>query len=664
MNWPNYPRVQLPQFEQQAKDRYYASYNRNFSSLNSNYILPRAISGESSKDFFDKFKVWAVETRNVYIYGPDESGEMKKKFPDLEEWRKMSVKDLKKILGQISERKSGNKAELYQRIMDWLYVGNLTNNLQLPLSQLRSLIPVFGVNSIAISLSDEQIRNIISQSYLQKDDIEVCVESWSIHNLSWDYSTKNQEWKLRFLANGNLDLNNQYVEQFANKIIKLKSWDGTSELAKDDLRKGKHYFTNLGADFQTQEIWEETCRKILLSSNQRLSLKKCEELLGEIPSPVEWAEYLEQDLFWWEQSDYPYYKNYLHGSGIKENSGDGIRPWARMMCLFGNPSIPESFLRKHWKTVNQTLDYLPDSKSQFLLFQDEGAFPSAQLGNQYELPNNPFTRAMHEGSISLNPFITLANNSNLSSDFLEEIIQSPFITELEPTGIGNGIERGKTFFLAKVMDNNQFLSAEFLRKHIYSNSDIHINGFMEKEFTQRVLAQYHLDANLLTQLKAKSDNQSLKIQMPKWSKTISPTGGWEANTKLDDWGAELEDYVAYNPNPETIAYLLSASKVKQSFITNITNYVFIAGDSARYNIARNPSLPVLDIWDVEPVSDRSDWFTIFDEDDIAKNGGLTLPFIINRFTSLARHGNYLFSNPAIFPATPPSWKSGLFNWRF
>ena len=30
MAWPNYPRVQLPQFEQEAKERYYASYNRNF----------------------------------------------------------------------------------------------------------------------------------------------------------------------------------------------------------------------------------------------------------------------------------------------------------------------------------------------------------------------------------------------------------------------------------------------------------------------------------------------------------------------------------------------------------------------------------------------------------------------------------------------------------
>ena len=128
MAWPNYPRVQLPQFEQQAKERYYASYNRNFKKLNDNYILPRAISGESSEDFFDKFKEWAVEMRNVYIYGPDESGELKKKFPDLEEWRKMSVKDLKKILGQINEPKSGKKAELYQRIMKWLYVGSLTNN--------------------------------------------------------------------------------------------------------------------------------------------------------------------------------------------------------------------------------------------------------------------------------------------------------------------------------------------------------------------------------------------------------------------------------------------------------------------------------------------------------------------------------------------------------
>ena len=108
---------------------------------------------------------------------------------------------------------------------------------------------------------------------------------------------------------------------------------------------------------------------------------------------------------------------------------------------------------------------------------------------------------MHEGRITLNPFITLANNPNLSSDFLEQLIQSPFISELYATGIGNGIGRGKTNFLAQALDNNQFISAEFLRKHIYGNSDIHIEGFMEREFIDRVLTQYHLDANLLISLK-------------------------------------------------------------------------------------------------------------------------------------------------------------------
>ena len=68
MDWPNYPRFRLPQFEQEAKERYYASYNRNFNEVNNTYILPRAISGESSEDFFDKFKEWAVEKRNVYIW--------------------------------------------------------------------------------------------------------------------------------------------------------------------------------------------------------------------------------------------------------------------------------------------------------------------------------------------------------------------------------------------------------------------------------------------------------------------------------------------------------------------------------------------------------------------------------------------------------------------
>ena len=657
MNWPNYPRVQLPQFEQQAKERYYASYNRNFSSLNSNYILPKAISGESSKDFFDKFKAWAVEEKNVYIWvSENQDGVGRKKFPDLEEWRKMSVKDLKKILAQIGYSKSGRKVELYQRIMDYLNVGSLTDNLQLPLSQLRSLIPVFRVKSQDVCLNDISIRNIISQSYLQKEDLNAWIQHLvAVGQNKW--KTDNQG-KLIFLGNGNLDLNDSFTEQFINKIIKVQTLNG--EPIQLPLNR---YFADrdTDSDFQTQEIWEETCRKILLSCNQRLSLKKCEELLGEIPPPEVWGVQLAQELQGFtEKSQY----------STRLCEGKKIKLWVRMMCLFSNPSIPESYLRKHWKTVEKVMNVLTMRMSfavieDIFLGQVINAFGDGIGDNADYLPKTPFTRAMHEGSISLNPFITLANNPNLSSDFLEQLIQSGtkpgvqgtqgFINYLKPTGVGNGIERGKTFFLAQALDNNQFISAEFLRKHIYGNSDIHINGFMEQEFTQRVLAQYHLDANLLTQLKAKSNNESLKIQMPKWSKTISPTGGWEANTKLDDWGAELEDYVAYNPNPETIAYLLSASKVNQ---------VYISGSSARYVIARNPSLPILSIWDVEPVFDSpEDWFTIFDEDDIAQNGGLNLSFIISRFALLG-HENYLFSNPAIFPATPPSWKSGLFNWRF
>ena len=639
MAWPNYPRVQLPQFEQEAKERYYASYNRNFKELNANYILPRAISGESSEDFFDNFKEWAVETRNVYIYGPDESGELKKKFPDLEDWRKMSVKDLKKILGQINEPKSGKKAELYQRIMDWLYVGGLTDNLQLPLSQLRSLIPVFRVKYQDVCLSNQQIKDITAQSYFQKEDLE----AWITHHESASsWVRQGESWKLIFLGNGNLDLNDSFIEQFINNIIKVQTLDG------DAIGAGKIiYFKDrdTDSDFQTQEIWEETCRKILLSCNQRLSLKKCEELLGEIPSPEVWGVRLAQDLRGF--TDLSQYSTRLY---MTEN----IKLWVRMMCLFSNPSIPESYLRKHWKTVEKVI-LSAAGNTDILLREAINAFGDGTLQSYEYIPKTPFTRAMHEGSSTLNPFIALVNNPNLSSDFLEELIQSPFISSLFPTGIGNGIERGKTNFLAQALDNNQFISAEFLRKHIYGNSDIHIDGFMEREFLDRVLAQYHLDANLLTRLKDKSDSSGLNMEMPKWSKTISPMGGWEANNTTLVEGNTFEEFVAMNPNPEILAYLLSDSKVNQPFII---------GSSPRYCIARNPSLSVLDIWDVKPVSDRGDWFTIFDEDDIAQNGGLTLPFIINRFTSLGRHGNYLFINPAIFPATSPSWKSGLFNWRF
>ena len=643
MDWPNYPRFRLPQFEQEAKERYYASYNRNFKEVNNNYILPRAISGESSEDFFDKFKEWAVEKRNVYIWvSENQDGVGRKKFPDLEEWRKMSVKDLKKILGQIDEPKSGKKAQLYQRIMDWLYVGSLAGNIQLPLSQLRSLIPVFRVKYQDVCLTNQQIRDIISQSYLQKEDLNAWIQHLvALGSRSMEYWQTDNQGKLIFLGNGNLDLNDSFTEQFINKIIKVQTLNGepipTNIYFKD---------RDADSDFQTQEIWEETCRKVLLSCNQRLSLKKCEELLGEIPRPEVWGVQLAQELRGFtEKSQY----------STRLYEGKNIKLWVRMMCLFSNPSIPESYLRKHWKTVEQVI-LSAAGNTDILLRETINAFGDGTLPSYEYIPKTPFTRAMHEGSITLNPFITLANNPNLSSDFLEQLIQSPFISSLFPTGIGNGIERGKTNFLAQALDNNQFISAEFLRKHIYGNSAIHIEGFMEGEFIDRILAQYHLDANLLTRLKAKSGNDGLKMEMPKWSKTISPMGGWEANnTTLHSEGHTFEEFVALNPNPEILAYLLSDSKVNPPFIT---------GSSPRYFIARTPSLPVLDIWDVKPVSDRGDWFTIFDEDDIARNGGLTLPFVISRFTSLARHGNYLFMNPAIFPATSPSWKSGLFNWRF
>jgi len=643
VEWPNYPPVRLPQFEQEAKDRYYASYNRDFKG--DNYILPRAISGESSEDFFDKFKEWAVERKNVYIFGGGE-GEMKKKFPDLEDWRKMSVKDLKKILDRISEPKSGKKAELYQRIMDYLQVGGLTDNLQLPLSQLRSLIPVFRVKYQDVCLNDMSIRNIISQSYLQKEDLNAWIQHLvAVGQNKW--KTDNQG-KLIFLGNGNLDLNDSFTEQFINKIIKVQTLNG-------EPIPTNRYFADRDADsdFQTQEIWEEACRKILLSCNQRLSLKKCEELLGEIPRPEVWGVQLAQELRGFtEKSRY----------STRLYEGKNIKLWVRMMCLFSNPSIPESYLRKHWKTVEQVILSASREENAGILFagillgETINVFGDGTLADDDYIPKTPFTRAMHDRNITMNPFVTLAQNPNLSSDFLEQLIQFPFISYLNPTGIGNGIKRGKTNFLAQALDNNQFISAEFLRKHIYGNSDIHIEGFMEREFIDRVLTQYHLDANLLTRLKVKSDDGSnFDMEMPKWSKTISPTGGWEANNTTTVEGNNFENFVAMNPNPENIAYLLSDSKVNQPFIT---------GSSPKYIIARNPSLSVLDIWDVKPVSDRGDWFTIFDEDDIAQNGGLTLPFIINRFTPLARHASYLFQSPAIFPTTSPSWKSGLFNWRF
>jgi len=490
MAWPNYPRVQLPQFEQEAKDRYYASYNRDFKG--DNYILPRAISGESSEDFFDKFKEWAVEDRDVFIwdysnYATDESGD--RKFPDLEDWRKMTVTDLKKILDRIGESKSGKKAELYQRIMDYLYVGSLTNNLQLPLSQLRSLIPVFRVKYQDVCLSKQQIKDITAQSYFQKEDLN----AWITHLVAEGqnrWNTRNHR-KLIFLGNGNLDLNDSTIEQFINNIIKVQSLDG-----EPIPTKLFSYFLDRDEDseFQTREIWEETCRKILLSCNQRLSLKKCEELLGEIPSPEVWGVRLAQDL-----------------RGFKDTSQysprlfmtESIKLWVRMMCLFSNPSIPESYLRKHWKTVEIVI-LSAAGNTDILLRETINAFGDGTLADYDYIPKTPFTRAMHEGRITLNPFITLANNPNLSSDFLEQLIQSPFISELDATGIGNGIGRGKTNFLAQALDNNQFISAEFLRKHIYGNSDIHIEGFMEREFIDRVLTQYHLDANLLISLKLKS----------------------------------------------------------------------------------------------------------------------------------------------------------------
>lgn len=638
VEWPNYPRFRLPQFEQEAKDRYYASYNRNFKELNDNYILPRDFVGESSEDFFDKFKEWAVETRNVYIYATDESGDRKKKFPDLEDWRKMSVKDLKKILDRIGESKSGKKAELYQRIMDYLQVGGLTDNLQLPLSQLRSLIPVFRVKYQDVCLSKQQIKDITAQSYLQKEDLNAWITH---HKTTSSWIRQGESWKLIFLGNGNLDLTDSTIEQFINNIIKVQTLDGDS-LAPSKIR----YFKDRDEDseFQTQEIWEETCRKILLSCNQRLSLKKCEELLGEIPSPEVWGVRLAQDLRGFKESSQYSTRMYLT---------ENIKLWVRMMCLFSNPSIPESYLRKHWKTVEKVI-LSAAGNTDILLREAINVFGDGTLQSYESIPKTPFTRPMHDRSITMNPFVTLVKNPNLSSDFLEQLIQSPFISSLKPTGIGNGIATGKTNFLGQALENNQFISADFLRKHIYGNSDIHIEGFMEREFIDRVLTQYHLDANLLTRLKVKSSGDGLTMEMPKWSKTISPTGGWEANNTTPVEG-DVEDFVAMNPNPENIAYLLSDSKVNQPFLL---------GSSPKYTISRNPSLSVLDIWDVKPVSDRGDWFTIFDEDDIAQNGGLTLPFIINRFTPLARHANYLFQSPAIFPNTSPSWKSGLFNWRF
>ena len=588
MNWPNYPRFQLPQFEQEAKDRYYSSYNRNFKELNDNYILPRDFLGESSEDFFDKFKEWAMETKGVYIFATDESGVLQKKFPDLEDWRKMSVKDLKKILDRISESKSGKKAELYQRIMDYLKVGSFTDNLQLPLSQLRSLIPVFRGKYQDICLSKQQIKDITAQSYFQKEDLEAWITH---HETASSWVRQGESWKLIFLGNGNLDLTDSTIEQFINNIIKVQSLDG--EPIPTNI-----YFNDTDSEFQTQEIWEETCRKILLSCNQRLSLKKCEELLGEIPSPELWGVQLAQELQGF--ADTSQYSTRLY---MTEN----IKLWVRMMCLFSNPSIPESYLRKHWKTVEKVMRRSWPQSKEIILKRNNNVFGDGILQNYNYIPKTPFTRPMHDGSISLNPFITLANNPNLSSDFLEQLIQSPFISELYPTGIGNGIETGKTFFLSLALDNNQFISADFLRKHIYSNSDIHIDGgFMEKDFTRRVLAQYHLDTNLLTRLKQTLGIEVLNLQMPKWSKTISPMGGWDVSTPVNEkhkLDGEFESLVAMNPNPEILSYLLRDSKVKQ---------VYIEGSSPRYCIARNPSLSVLDIWDVKPVSDNGDWFTLFD----------------------------------------------------
>ena len=294
------------------------------------------------KTFLISLKSGRWKTRNVFIwdysnYATDESGDRKKKFPDLEDWRKMTVTDLKKILDRIGESKSGKKAELYQRIMDYLYVGSLTNNLQLPLSQLRSLIPVFRVKYQDVCLSKQQIKDITAQSYFQKEDLN----AWITHLVAEGqnrWNTRNHR-KLIFLGNGNLDLNDSTIEQFINNIIKVQSLDG-----EPIPTKLFSYFLDRDEDseFQTREIWEETCRKILLSCNQRLSLKKCEELLGEIPSPEVWGVRLAQDL-----------------RGFKDTSQysprlfmtESIKLWVRMMCLFSNPSIPESYLRKHWKTV-------------------------------------------------------------------------------------------------------------------------------------------------------------------------------------------------------------------------------------------------------------------------------------------------------------------------
>ncbi len=657
MNWPNYPRFRLPQFEQEAKERYYASYNRNYDTFDLNYILPTAISGESSEDFFDSFKEWAIK-QGVYIYGDPVlvggllSLQASKKFPDLEEWRKMSVKDLKKILERMNKSKSGRKIELYRRIMNGLYLGEsdgLSSNLQLPLGQLRNLIPVGGMNDKDLSLSNAVIDNMMIRCYLKKDDIV-----WGITHLLkyWDRAESCQEWKLRFLTNGNLDLNNLDIEQFANKIIKLKTWEGTSHIKLNN-PQDLPYFTHLGSGFQTQEIWEETCRKLLLACNQRLSLKKCEELLGELPSSDDWGKYLDDDLRAMDMSDYSSYNYYLHG-GFKGSEGIGIRAWVRMMCLFSNPSIPESFLRKHWKTVNQTLSELfwhGGENKEHLLSKVESVFPSRFSD---ELPKTPFTDSIIKNHISLNPFITLARNPNLSSDFLEEILQSEHLASLPKSG--DETETSKNYFLAHVMDSNHFLSKEFLHNHIYSNSDIYYDGFLDMDFLKPLLSQYHITSNIFTNLDFIDDDFKLKIY--KWSKTISPTGGWDTTDYKIENDEDLAVYAAMNPNPENLSYLLFGRKTQE---------VFIGGGAPRYNVAKNPSLAALNIWDkkTDPVNaDTNDWFAEFDDDDTAQNGGLPMTVILNHFDILANQGTYLFANPAIFPPTVKAWKSGLFNWRF
>jgi hypothetical protein len=658
MNWPNYPRFRLPQFEQEAKERYYASYDRNYSQYDLNYILPTAISGESSEDFFDGFKEWAKD-KGVYSLV-----EGQKKFPDLEEWRKMSVKDLKKILERLNLSKSGRKNELYRRIMENFYIGGneggqgIPQNIQLPLSQLRSLIPVVRMNEKDMGLSDVAIENMMMRCYLQKEDIEACIgmagggthRDWK----HWDKAEKVQDWKLGFLTNGNLDLNNLYIEQFANKIIKLKTWDGTSRLKLDDYDNVNYYFTRLERGFQTQEIWEETCRKLLLACNQRLSLKKCEELLGELPSSDDWGKHLDDDLRAMDMSDYSSYHYYLHG-GFKGSDGIGIRAWVRMMCLFSNPSIPESFLRKHWKTVNQTLSELfwhGEQNKEHLLSKVESVFPSRF--SDY-LPKTPFTDSIIKNHISLNPFITLARNPNLSSDFLEEILQSEdHLASLPQTG--DETETSKNYFLAHVMDSNHFLSKEFLHNHIYSNSDIYYEGFLDMDFLKPLLSQYHITSNIFTNLDFTDDNFKLKIY--KWSKTISPTGGWDTTDYKMENDEDLAVYAAMNPNPENLSFLLFGRKTQE---------VFKGGGAPRYAVAKNPSLAALNIWDkkTDPVNaDTNDWFAEFDDDDTAQNGGLPMTVILNHFDPLANQGTYLFANPAIFPPNVRAWKSGLFNWRF